>query len=387
MAKILYESGNHLQLLHTGEDFFPAMLDSIKEAQQEIYLETYIFSGDDSAREIAKALMQAAARGVQVHVIIDWVGTGEEQCQRWVHEFQQHGVGCRVFNAWFKRGLTRTHRKLCVIDRELAFIGGINVIDDFLSDHDSSLELPFPRWDFAVKLLGPCAISLHKEITAQWLKLGKMPLINRLLLARELRRPPKAQQGQGQSAAIVFRDNLRHRFSIQRAYLRALGKAKQSAYFANPYFAPGRRLRNGLINAAKRGVDVRILLGVGEFELQDLVAQSYYPQLLKHGIKIYEYHRTHMHAKVAVIDGAWSTVGSSNFDGLSLFLNHEANILIQDVSFSAELQEHMCQGFADAVEVEVQHVERQPWYTRFKHRLAYSFYRWALRLATLGQYR
>ena len=138
-----------------------------------------------------------------MHVIIDWVGTGEEQCQRWVHEFQQHGVGCRVFNAWFKRGLTRTHRKLCVIDRELAFIGGINVIDDFLSDHDSSLSFPFPRWDFAVKLLA-LAPSAYKEITAQWLKLGKMPLINRLLLARELRRPPKAQQGQGQKCGHRF---------------------------------------------------------------------------------------------------------------------------------------------------------------------------------------
>ena len=387
MAKILYESGNHLELLHTGEAFFPALLTAIADAKQEIFLETYIFGGDDTAREVAVALMNAATRGVHVQVIMDWVGTSDEQCSAWEREFQQNGVSCRIFNAWFRRGLPRTHRKLCVLDRDIAFIGGINLIDDFVTDHGEPRSLAYPRWDFAVKVHGPCVLSIHKEITAQWYKLGKIAFINRLLLARELSRVPKVQNQQGHSAAIVFRDNLRHRFSIQRAYLRALGKAKRTAYFANPYFAPGRRLRNGLINAAKRGVDVRLLLGVGEFELQDLVAQSYYPRLLKHGVKIYEYHRTHMHAKIAVIDGQWSTVGSSNFDGLSLFLNHEANILVQDENFSGELEGHMQQAFNDAVQIEIGMIEKQAWYQRLKHRFAYAFYRWALRLATLGQYR
>ncbi len=387
MPKIIYQTGNHLKLLHTGEAFFPTLLSAIDAASQEIYLETYIFANDESSREVQAALIRAAARHVRVHVIIDWIGSGRDHSIALQQTLEHAGVACRVFNAWFKRGLVRTHRKLCVIDQTTAFIGGINIVDDLLTAHQPPQQLPFARWDFAVSLQGSCVASVYKEITAQWLKLGKMPLLNRLRLARELRRKDQIKTTQGSAAAIVFRDNLRNRFTIQSAYLRALGKAKTSAYFANPYFAPGRRLRSGLINAAKRGVDVRLLLGVGEFDLQDLVAQSYYPKLLKHGIKIYEYHRTHMHAKVAVIDQQWSTVGSSNFDGLSLFLNHEANIMINDDDFSEKLQQHLCQGFAEALEITPETVAKQTWFQGFKNRLAYLIYRWALQLLTFGQYR
>lgn len=387
MPRIDYQSGNQLQLLHTGEMFFPALLKAIDLATDEIYLETYIFANDQSSQEIEAALGRAASRGVRVYVIVDWIGSGREQSIELQQRLILLGVECRIFNVWFKRGLVRTHRKLCVIDQIIGFIGGINIVDDLLTDHTPPQQLPFARWDFAVELEGSCVATIYKEITAQWLKLGKMPLLNRLLLARDLRRHVVLKNVQGSSAAIVFRDNLRNRFTIQRAYLKALGKARTTAYFANPYFAPGRRLRNGLINAAKRGVDVRLLLGVGEFDLQDLVAQSYYSKLLKYGVKIYEYHRTHMHAKVAVIDQQWTTVGSSNFDGLSLFLNHEANILINDPAISRELETHLQVGFEQAIEITAETVESQSWIQRLKNRLAYTLYRWVLQLLTFGEYR
>ncbi|MFZ6798696.1 phospholipase D-like domain-containing protein [Undibacterium sp. Di24W] len=387
MPKILYQSGNHLQLHYTGEAFFPALLSAIDQAREEIYLETYIFAHDQSSKEIEVALIKAAAREVRVQVIIDWVGSGRDASMKLQARFAQNGVSCRVFNIWFRRGLVRTHRKLCVVDRETAFIGGINIVDDLLTNDIPPRQLPFPRWDFAIQAQGSCVSTIHKELTAEWLKLGKIPLLNRLRLARELRRTTTIRGTDGSAAAVVFRDNLRHRFSIQSAYLRALGRAKTKAYFANPYFAPGRRLRNGLINAAKRGVDVRLLLGVGEFDLQDLVAQSYYPRLLMHGIRIYEYHRTQMHAKVAVIDGQWSTVGSSNFDGLSLFLNHEANILINDSVLGSKLEQHLMKGFEEAVEITADTVAKQSFFRQMKNRFAYMLYRWVLQLATLGQYR
>ena len=387
MPRINYQTGNQLQLLHTGEMFFPALLKAIDHATTEIYLETYIFANDQSSQEIEAALGRAAARGVRVYVIVDWIGSGRDHSFALQQRLAQQGVQCRIFNVWFKRGLVRTHRKLCVIDQTIAFIGGINIVDDLLTDHIPPQPLPFARWDFAIELEGSCVATIYKEITAQWLKLGTMPILNRLLLARDLRRAVMIKNEQASAAAIVFRDNLRNRFTIQRAYLKALGRAKTTAYFANPYFAPGRRLRNGLINAAKRGVDVRILLGVGEFELQDLVTQSYYPKLLQHGIKIYEYHRTHMHAKVAVIDQQWSTVGSSNFDGLSLFLNHEANILINDPKLSLELEAHLQVGFDQSVEVTAEMIGKQTWIKRLKNRFAYTLYRWVLQLLTLGEYR
>lgn len=386
MAKLVFCDGNQLQLHHTGVQFFPALLEAIAQAQHEIYLETYIYADDPSAQAISDALSRAAQRGVCVQVIIDWIGTGLHRAQQLQNDFQQTGVQCRIFNPWFKRGLARTHRKLAVIDQSTAFIGGINLIDDCRSDDGKNTPLPYPRWDFAVQVKGDLVQNMHKEISAQWLKMGKLQLLQRLKLAVNLRAPFERHEGTLSQAALVIRDNLRNRTTIQKAYLKALGSARHTAILANPYFAPGRKIRNGLIRAAQRGVDVRLLLGVGEFDWQDAVAQSYYPKLLAAGIKIYEYRKTKLHAKVAVIDGLWATVGSSNFDGLSLFLNHEANIVVLDQDFANNLDQHLQQGLQDAVQIDPHCVVRQHWSTRLKHRLAYWFYRGVMRLVTLGRY-
>lgn len=386
MAKLMFCDGNQVQLLHTGEHFFAALIDQIQQAQHEILLETYIYATDISAQKVTNALCTAAQRGVCVQVIIDWVGGGKHT-QELQGQFQQAGVECRLFNPWFRRGLARTHRKLAVIDQHTAFIGGINIIDDCLSDDGRNTVLPFPRWDFTVQIQGSLVQSIHKEIHAQWLKMGKLQLLQRLKIAVKLRQPVSTIGHHFTQAALVIRDNLRNRSTIQKAYLKALGTARQSAILANPYFAPGRKIRNGLIQAARRGVDVSLLLGVGEFDWQDAVAQSYYPKLLASGVKIFEYRKTKLHAKVAVIDQEWATVGSSNFDGLSLFVNHEANIVIIDKQFAENLKHHLQQGLSNAVAIDPHCVIHQSWFKRVKHQLAYLFYRTLMRIATLGQYR
>lgn len=386
MAKLVFCDGNQMQLLHTGEQFFAALINTIEQAQHEILLETYIYTTDSSAQKVTEALCAAAQRGVCVQVIIDWIGGGKHT-QQLQTRFQHAGVECRVFNPWFKRGLARTHRKLAAVDQEIAFIGGINIIDDCLSDDGKNTVLPFPRWDFAVQVHGKLVHSIHKEIHAQWLKMGKLQLLQRLKLAVNLRKPVSTAGHRLSQAALVIRDNLRNRNTIQKAYLKALGSARQTAILANPYFAPGRKIRNGLIQAAQRGVDVSLLLGVGEFDWQDAVAHSYYPKLLASGVKIFEYRKTKLHAKVAVIDQDWTTVGSSNFDGLSLFVNHEANIVIIDKVFARNLKQHLQQALQDAVQIDPHCVIHQSWFSRFKHRLAYLFYRTLMRIATLGQYR
>lgn len=386
MAKLVFSDGNQVQLLHTGEQYFAALIDAIHKAQHEILLETYIYATDHIAQTITLALCQAAQRGVSVQVIIDWLGGGNHT-QQLQTDFLNAGVQCRLFNPWFKRGLARTHRKLAVVDQAIAFIGGINIIDDCRSDDGRNTPLPFPRWDFAVLVNGNLVQNIHKEISTQWLKMGKLQLLQRLKLTVDLRSQIKSNGQHLTQAAMVVRDNLRNRSTIQKAYLKALGSARQTAILANPYFAPGRRMRNGLIRAAQRGVDVSLLLGVGEFDWQDAVTQSYYPKLLASGIKIYEYRKTNLHAKVAVIDGSWATVGSSNFDGLSLFVNHEANIVVLDQNFASQLKQHLVQGLQDAIQVDPHCVVKQSWIKRFKHRLAYWFYRSLMRLATLGEYR
>lgn len=386
MSKLVFYDGNQIQLLHTGEQFFAALIQSVQQAQHEVLLETYIYANDQTAKLVTQALCDAARRGVCVQVIIDWIGGGNQTAQLQT-DFSDAGVQCRLFNPWFKRGLARTHRKMAVIDQSVGFIGGINIIDDCVSDDGRNTPLAFPRWDFAVQVRGNLVSALHKEISAQWLKMGKLQLMQRLKLAVNLRMPPVSSTDHLSQAALVIRDNLRNRSTIQKAYLKALGSARETAILANPYFAPGRKIRNALIKAAERGVEVSLLLGVGDFELQDAVAQSYYPQLLASGVKIFEYRKTKLHAKVAVIDHDWATVGSSNFDGLSLFVNHEANIVVLDPVFADDLKLHLLQGLQDAAQVDPHCVVRLSWPKRLKHRLAYWFYRTVMRIATLGQYR
>jgi cardiolipin synthase len=185
-------------------------------------------------------------------------------------------------------------------------------------------------------------------------------------------------------AAFVVRDNFRNRRTIQRAYLLALGRARTSVLLANPYFAPGRKFREALAQAAQRGVKVTLLIGVGEFKLQDAVAHSFYPKLLDCGIKVVEYRKTQLHAKVAVIDDDWSTVGSSNCDGLSLFLNQEANVVVRDPAFAQSMRRHIENGIADGIEIERDHFKHVGRFQRLGYETAYFLYRVTMRIFTIG---
>lgn len=386
MRKLNFISGNDIALLHCGADYFSRMLSEIEQATQEIYLETYIFADDATSAKVQAALCQAASRGVQVRVIVDWVGSGYGRSELLAKEFINAGVACRSFNPWFKRGLARTHRKICVIDRRVAIVGGLNIIDDLISDDGSGLILDFPRWDFAVHITGDLVANIHFEIRAQWLRIGKMSLISRLKLIRNLRSQERSNSAQPMQAAFVIRDNLRNRATIQRAYLQALGLARKRAILVTPYFAPGGKFRRALISATSRGVDVTLLIGVGQFHLQDAVTNSFYPKLLANGVKIIEYRKTQLHAKVAVIDHDWATVGSSNFDGLSLFVNQEANVVIRNQAFADRLIAHMELGIADGVLVDAKEYANKVWYKRVWYGIAYFLYRGLMRIATLGGY-
>ena len=386
MRKLNFISGNQVTLLHCGADYFSKILAEIDLATQEIYLETYIFANDKTAVQVRLALCRAAARGVKVRVIIDWVGTGDTYSNVLVREFMLAGVECRRFNPWFKRGLVRTHRKICVIDSRVALVGGLNIIDDFISDDGSGTSLEFPRWDFAVRIEGELVAHIFLEIKTQWLRLGKINLLTRFKLIRNLRKQVHSSAPLGIQAALVVRDNLRNRATIQRAYLQALGLARKKAILATPYFAPGGKFRRALISAANRGVDVTLLIGVGQFKLQDAVTNSFYPKLFAHGIKIVEYQKTQLHGKVAVIDHDWATVGSSNFDGLSLFVNQEANIVIRNQAFTENLTAYLEQGIAEGSPVDPKEYANQAWYRRIGYGIAYFVYRTLMRIATLGSY-
>ncbi len=387
MRAASYSHGNQLSLLHQGEQFFPALISACDSALSEIYIETYIFALDPTGLRVKAALLRAVRRGVAVQLVVDWLGTGDDIIAQLRAELEPAGVRLLAFNPWFQRGIVRMHRKIAVIDQRIAFLGGLNINDDWITDDGSAEPLPAARWDFAVSVSGPLVQTIHAEVLAQWQRLGPRPLRTRLESFRQYVRSRQAWRAvEVAEAAFVVRDNLRNRKAIQRALLQALGRARSSALLVTPYFAPGRKLRRAMVHAAQRGVEVVLLIGVGQFAMQDAVAQSFYPRLVRAGVRIVEYRRTQLHGKLAVIDGEWATVGSSNFDGLSLFVNHEANIVVRDVGFAASLQGMIRAAVAEGVTITDDDVARLSLPRRLWNRFAYGLYRVVLQALTLGSY-
>ena len=386
MSATSYSRSNHLSLLHRGAEFFPALIHAIDAANVEIYLETYIFAVDDTANQVRDALIRAASRGVMVYVLVDWLGTGKSTVALLQAEFEPSGVHFVAFNPWFQRGIARTHRKIVVIDQRLAFLGGLNINDDLISDDDSGMRLPAPRWDFAVSIIGPLVDDVHAEVITQWKRQSSQTLRRRLGHIRQWYASRLNVQQEVAEAALVVRDNLRNRVAIERQLLQALGRAHHSAVLVTPYFAPGRKLRHAMLHAAMRGVDITLLIGVGQFVMQDAVAQSFYPRFIHAGIRLVEYRATQLHAKAAVVDDAWATLGSSNFDGLSLFVNHEANIIVRDANFSMVLRDTIARGVAEGTIITAEDVAQFSWLRRVGNRLAYLLYRAVLKIITAGRY-
>jgi len=385
MRQVGFCGHNDIRLLHCGAEYFPALIAAFDAARSEIYLETYIFAADETGDSVKAALLRAAQRGVQVNVMTDWVGTGNRHSKTLEQEMTAAGARYRSFNPWFRRGVSRMHRKLCVVDRELAFLGGLNIVDDLHDDDHPDITLPAPRWDFAVLITGPLVAAIHWEAALHWARQNNLSLRARWMTLREQGSQHSPESREPIVAALVVRDNLRNRRTIQNAYLKALGNARVTALLANPYFAPGRKMRKGLASAAQRGVDVTLLLGVGQYRFLDVIARSYYQKLLKAGVKIVEYRKTHLHGKVAVVDDHWATVGSSNYDGFSLFVNQEANVVVQDIHFAQQLRRHIEHGIAEGVPVTMADIAAIPLHTRISYRIAYSIYKALLRLITWGK--
>jgi cardiolipin synthase A/B len=331
-------SNNQITLLQNGEAYFPAMETALDKAIHEIYLESYIFENDNTGRRIAEALRRAASRGVKTHVLID--GFGSNGLPKTMVEFLE-GAGVMVLkfrpriSPWTlkRQRLRRLHRKMVVVDQQIAFVGGINIIDDMSMPAETS-----PRYDYAVSVEGPLVKEIHDSARRVWRRVARTRL--RLRWGREKERPAASSGPMGRMrAAFLVRDNIRHRRDIEDAYLQAIEQAKIEIILANAYFFPGLNFRHALLDAARRGVRVILLMqGKVEYRLLYYASHALYGSFLDAGIKIYEYHKSLMHAKVAVIDEHWATVGSSNLDPLSLLLALEANVVVVDEDFAGNLK-------------------------------------------------
>lgn len=396
------QDGHRVQLLQSGAEFFPALVAAIDASQQEVRLETYIFSFDASGEPVAAALERAALRGVKVYLVVDGFGTPSVP-SAWGQRFADAGVNWRQFSPLGRLGLLlpvrwrRLHRKLCVVDAQLAFCGGINVLDDHIDPAYGVQDAP--RFDFALLVQGPLVVDAHRAMVQFWARLQITRQLEHMAFKdasktwkaanASARSAPskKTRRGQGVPAGsyamLLLRDNLRNRNRIERAYRTAIATAQSEILIANAYFLPGGKLRRALVHAAKRGVKVRLLLqGRYEYFMQYHGSRPVYGKLLAAGVEIHEYSVGFLHAKVAVVDGRWATVGSSNLDPLSLLLAREANVVVDDVPFARALRARLESAIqSDGTQLDATTYALRPWRKRVLDRLAFGVMRLLLFLA------
>jgi cardiolipin synthase A/B len=366
-----FTSGNKIKLLRNGTDYFPALANAIQNAQHEVYLQTYIYEFDSTGIMIGNALKKAAQRGVTVNVLLDGFGSKDLPIT-YISELKKCGVQVMFYrpkiSPWTlqKGRLRRMHRKVAVIDGEIGFVGGINIIDD-----DNTPNQISPRIDYAVLIEGPILVVIKQSVQKLW---HRMAWLNfKIAHIKEPAFKTKLEQQVfhlGIKVAYVIRDNVLHRHDIEKAYLTAISEAKNEVIIANAYFIPGRKFRQALLRAASRGVTIKLLLqGRKEYILM-FATHAFYSKFLNAGIEIYEYRKSFMHSKVAVIDNEWATVGSSNIDPFSLLLANEANVVLEDVNFASELKSD--------IEISIQnafHVTLETWEQNSKLK---NFFYWVI---------
>ncbi|WP_259754703.1 cardiolipin synthase ClsB [Pseudomonas sp. GCEP-101] len=356
----VWRDGNRVELLINGEGFYPSVYQAIEGARREVLLETFILRDDKVGRGLRQVLIDAARRGVRVDVIADGYGTPDLDAS-FLGGLLDAGVRLHLFDPQPRRLGMRTnlfrrlHRKHVVVDGAVAFVGGINFCADHLADYG-----PMAKQDYAVRIEGPGVQDIRRACLellrpAPHLESSDMPAADAV--------HPGGPAGPCRTC-LAIRDNLHRRTEIEQHYLRAIARARERLLIANAYFFPGYRLLRALRDAAKRGVTVRLILqGLPDMPLVRLCSKLLYDTLLRDGVEIYEYRDRPLHGKVAVMDRHWATVGSSNLDPLSLSLNLEGNLMIEDEAFASALDDHLERLAADSCRrVTRQYARRGYWW-------------------------
>ncbi|MBZ0058824.1 cardiolipin synthase ClsB [Leclercia adecarboxylata] len=370
--KCSWQSGNRIKLLENGDQYYPAVFAAIEQAQSRVLLETFIWFEDNVGRKLHAVLLRAAQRGVHIEVLLDGYGS-PDLSDEFVGELTSAGVVFRYYDprpplfGMRTNVFRRMHRKIVVVDEQVAFVGGINYSAEHMSDYG-----PEAKQDYAVQVEGPVVQDIlqfvvenlpGKAAVRRWWK--------RRHRAEENTKPGEAQ------ALFIWRDNEEHRDDIERHYLKMLANARREVIIANAYFFPGYRLLHAMRNAARRGVRVRLIVqGEPDMPIVTVGARLLYNYLVKGGVEIYEYRRRPLHGKVALMDDHWVTVGSSNLDPLSLSLNLEANLIIHDREFNQTLRDNLTAIIAeDCVRVDESMVPKRTWWNLGKSVVVFHFLR------------
>jgi len=359
--------GNLVTILKNGIEIFPAMLTAIRDAQKTINLEFYIYWDGEIGRKFAEALAEKARAGVAVKVILDAVGSAQ-MSRSLVNFMARNGIDLEWYHPlrWYTLSTVnhRTHRKLLIVDGRIGFSGGVGIADDWLGDADSK-----NHWrDTVARVEGPVVTQMQSAFMDNWVK-SRGELLTGLdyfpALAPtgpHLTQVLKSSPSEGSS-------------TVKLLYIISIVSAVKSIYIANAYFVPDADTIRALEGAVRRGVDVRVIVP-GEFTDVPIVRQAsrwHYELLLRRGIRIFEFQPTMMHAKTMVVDGAWTTIGSSNFDDRSFRLNDEVNINIYNDDVAAQMETMFHADLARCEEVTLRKWFRRGWLDRAKENVAGFF--------------
>jgi len=366
--------GNQLRLLRNGSAAYPEMLSAIASAKQQILLEMYWFGSDTIGRKFAAALRAAAERGVEVAIIFDAVGSVGASAEMFA-ELTRAGARVIEFNPiapWKRRfrlsRLTRRdHRKILVIDGNIGFTGGINIADYWLP-----LDEGGAGWrDDMVRIEGPAVAGLSDCFVRVWARLRG----RKLRVPDALLQPPASgnvRRPRMPAVRVLGQRFLRTQREISRAYLHYLRRAERRIFIANSYFVPDGRVLRALAKAARRGVDVRIIVpGQSDVDIVRHASRAVWGRLLRAGVRIFEWDESVLHAKTAVVDGLWSTIGTFNFDYMSLRMNLEVNVSVLDPRFAERLEASFLQDFELCREVLAADFRFRPLGQRLLEYLAY----------------
>lgn len=356
--------GNHVEVLRNGVEIFPSMLAAIKAARQTINMESYIYWDGAVGRMFAEALAERSRAGVEVKLILDAVGSAQ-MSDSLIDFMRRNGVDIEIYHPirWYtlSRANHRTHRKLLIVDGRVGFTGGVGIADEWQGDADSP-----EHWrDTQIRLEGPAVTQMQFAFMDNWVKsrgeiltgLTYFPFLDPI--GSHLCQVIKSSPSEGSS-------------TVKLMYTISIVSAKKSISINNAYFIPDKDTIRALEGAVRRGVRVRVIVP-GEFNDVPIVRQAsrwQYERMLKRGIEIFEFQGTMMHAKTMVVDGIWSTVGSSNFDDRSFRLNDEVNVNVYDEAVAAKMEAMFDDDLARSIEITRVGWKKRSWFTRLKERAA-----------------
>ncbi|HVO66601.1 MAG TPA: phospholipase D-like domain-containing protein [Syntrophales bacterium] len=353
---------NQLVFFNGGSQFFQSLYSAIRSAEHFILVECYMIHNDRTGNAFASELKEAARRGVRVLLIYDYIGSIETPLN-YFGDMTQQGIEVIPFNVpslkrslrWFDR---RDHRKMIIIDGRLAFLGSLNVGDEY----SGLAKSPHRFYDVGLSVLGSAVIELVSIFSETWLmERGELP---RLPISGSDEDSHNIQQGQG-NVTIVSGGPHNRRSRIRSAFLFNIVAASEEILIATPYFIPGPRVIRSLLRAAARGVRVRLLLPArSDVPIVRLLGRSYYSVLLRKGIDIYEMEYEILHAKVMLIDGRQTVMGSANIDQRSFHRNFEINFIIDDEDFGRQIQTVLLEDFRNSRRIDLADHERRGTITR-----------------------